>query len=185
MVPVVVRQRELDSLTENFEDTMTSLITITVRDRGATPRGMKRVFNNAQKEAWRDVAWRFHEQYRDKRFTSEHAAEAGYMKRKGELIPRNSKAFRQSYTGRKLRIHGHTNPLEFSGATRRALKWASVSSTSKGGKAAYAGARVFNYLPPRSKIRMGDEFRRITPREAIELGRYFDERLDLHFKNLG
>lgn len=161
---------------------MAKLVAITVRDRGATPRGMKRVFNNAQKAAWADVAWRFHEQYRDKRFTPEHAIEAGYSKRKGELIPRNSAAFRKSYTGRKLRMFGHTNPLQFSGTTRRAVKWASVSSTSKGGKAAYAGARVFNFLPPRSKIRMGEEFRRITQREAIELGKYFDERLDAHLK---
>jgi hypothetical protein len=163
---------------------VTSLVTIQVRERGSTPRGMKKAVNAAQKEAWADVAWRFHEQYRDKRFTPEHALEAGYLKRKGELIPRNTKAFRQSYTGRKLRIHKHTNPLMFSGDTKKAMKWASVSSTSKGGKAAYSGARAFNFLPPRSRIRMGDEFRRILPREAMELGRYFDERLDLHLKKL-
>lgn len=163
---------------------MTKLVTIVVRDRGATPRGMKRIFNNAKKEAWRDTAWRFHEEYRDKRFTPEHAAAAGYMKRKGELIPRGTKAFQRSYTGRKLRMWKHTNPLEFSGKTRRAVKWASVSSTSNGGKAAYSGARVFNFLPPRSKIRMGEEFRRITQQEAIELGQYFDERLDRRLKEL-
>jgi hypothetical protein len=161
---------------------MAKLITIQVRDRGATPRGMKRVFNAAQKEAWRDVAWEFHANYRDKRFTPEHAIAAGYTRRKGEMIPRDTKAFRQSYIGRKLRMFGHTNPLQFTGDTRRAVKFASVSSTSKGGKAAYSGARVFNFRPPRSKVRMAEEFRRITPQEAIELGKYFDERLDLRLK---
>lgn len=161
---------------------MAKLITIQVRDRGATPRGMKRVFNAAQKAAWRDVAWEFHSNYRDKRFTPEHAIAAGYTRRKGEMIPRDTKAFRQSYTGRKLRMFGHTNPLQFTGDTRRAVKWASVSSTSKGGKAAYSGARVFNFRPPRSKVRMGEEFRRITPQEAIELGKYFDQQLDARLK---
>lgn len=163
---------------------MTKIVAMQLRERGTTPRRMLKQVNAAKKEAWRDTAWRFHEQYRDKRFTPEHAAAAGYMKRKGELIPRGTKAFRNSYTGRKLRMWGHTNPLEFSGKTRRAVRSASVSSTSKGGKAAYSGARVFNFLPPKSKIRMGEEFRRITPQEAIELGQYFDERLDRRLKAL-
>lgn len=157
---------------------MAKLITIVVRERGATPRNMKRIFNAAKKGAWHDVALRFHTEYRDRRFTLEHAAEAGYAKRKGELIARDTKAFRQSYTGRKLRMFGHTRPLEFSGDTRRKVRSASISSTSNMGKAAYSGASKFNFKHPKSKIRMGEEFRRITRQEANELGEYFDKQLD-------
>ncbi len=156
------------------------LITIKVRERGNTPRNMRKAFNAASKLAWYDVAMRFHAEYRDARFTEEHAREAQYSHRKGELIPRGTKAFRQSYTGRKLRKFGHTRPLEFTGETRRRVRAASISSTSKGGKAAYVGASKFNFRHPKSKVRMAEEFRRITKREAKELGEYYDQRLDEH-----
>lgn len=155
-----------------------SLMTIKLRERGNTPRGMKRAFNAASKQAWYDTAVEFHQNYRDKRFTPEHAIEAGYMARKGERIPRGTKAFRQSYTGRKLRMKGHMNPLEFSGETRRKIRYASISSTSKGGKAAYSGASKFNLRHSKSKIRMSEEFRRITAKEAQALGEFYDRRLD-------
>ncbi len=155
-----------------------------IRERGNTPRGMKRAFGNASKAAWYLVAMLFHKEYRPKRFTHDHAVEAGYAKRKGELIPRGTKAFRNSYTGRKLRMFGHTNPLEFSGDTKRNVRAASISSTRTGGKAAYAGASKFNFRHPKSKIRMNEEFTRITAREAEELGRYYDQQLDLELAKL-
>ena len=165
---------------------MTALMTIKVRDRGNTPRGMKRAFNEASKLAWYDTAVEFHRNYRDKRFTVEHAREAGYAARKGELIPRGTKAFRQSYTGRKLRIHKHTNPLQFRahGGTRDAVKSATVSSSFRGGKAAYRGASVFNFRHPKSKIRMNEEVRRITAAESRELAEFYDSRLDVRLKEV-
>ena len=159
-------------------------VTMKLRDRGLTPRGMKRAFNAASKAAWYLVAKYFHEYYRKARFTEEHAREAGYAARKGELIPRGSKAFQRSYTGRKLRMKHHTRPLEFSGETKEAVKQASITSTSKGGKAAYAGASKFNFRHPKSKIRMSEEFSRITKREAQELGEYYDEQLDIKLAEL-
>jgi hypothetical protein len=160
---------------------------IRVRERGNTPRGMKRAFNNASKRAWLDTARYFHEHLRDKRFTPEHAREAGYYARKGQNLPRGSKQFKRSYYGRKLLSQrgggwGKANPLEWTGDTRRAIRSGSASSTSKGGKMAYAGARVFNYRPPKSQIRMNEEFRRITPDEAIELANYYDRQLDDYLK---
>lgn len=159
-------------------------IRVRIKDRGAVPRGMKKAFNAASKAAWRDTAEEFHRNYRDKRFTHDHAKEAGYAARKGELLPRDSRAFRNSYTGRKLQLHGHTRPLEFSGRTRKAVKFARISATSKAGKAAYAGASVFNFRPPKSRIRMSEEFRRITRREASELAVFYDRRLD-HYLSAG
>lgn len=165
---------------------MTALMAIKIRDRGNTPRGMKRAFNAASKEAWRDTAIEFHRNYRDKRFTEAHAREAGYGARKGELIPRGTKAFRQSYTGRKLRIHKHTNPLQFRahGGTRDAVKFATISASANGGKAAYRGASVFNFRHPKSRIRMNEEFRRITATESRELAEFYDARLDVRLKEV-
>lgn len=158
-------------------------ITARIRERGATPRGMRKAFNAAARAAWYATALFFHSVYRDRRFTEEHAREAGYARRKGELLTRGTKAFERSYTGRKLRLFGHTRPLEFSGRTRAQVRAASISSTSKMGKAAYPGASKFSFRHPKSKIRMQDEFRRITDREADELGQYFDEQLDQELKN--
>lgn len=154
---------------------------ITVRERGNAPRGMRKAFREAQKAAWLDTATEFDTAYRDKRFTVEHAREAGYAARKGELLPRDSKAFRRSYAGQKLRIKKHQRPLEFSGDTRKALRrGGKKSSTSTGGKVSYRGARRFNFRHPKSKIRMSEEFTRITRRETEELAQFFDRRLDFH-----
>lgn len=158
-------------------------LTITIRDRGPTPRKLAKAMTAAKRAAWLDVATRFHAEYRDRRFTHEHAREAGYTARKGELQARGSKAFRNSYTGQKLRIHRHTRPLEFSGDTRRAVRFARISSTTAIGRVAYSGAGKFNFRHPKSQIRMGEEFRRITRREAFELGEYFDLMLDRRLKD--
>lgn len=159
-------------------------VTATIRDRGTTPRGMRKAFNAAARVAWLATAMLFHSDYRDRRFSEAHAKEAGYGARKGELIPRGTRAFTRSYTGRKLRLFGHTRPLEFSGKTRNQMRSANISSTSNMGRAAYPGASKFSFRHPKSKIRMQDEFRRILPQEAEELGQYFDEQLDAELKKL-
>jgi hypothetical protein len=159
-------------------------LTATIRDRGTTPRGMRKAYSAASREAWFATAVQFHTVYRDRRFTNEHALEAGYGRRKGELLARGTKAFQRSYTGRKLRMFGHTRPLEFTGETRNKMRAASISSTRNMGRAAYPGASKFSFKHPKSKIRMHEEFRRILPREASELGEYYDEQLDAKLKQL-
>lgn len=159
------------------------MLKINVRERGTVPRKMKKVFNASKKEAWHDTAVEFHAEYRDRRFTEQHATAAGYTRRKGEGQAFGSKAWRASYTGKKHRMFGHTRPLEFSGESRRAARQVRVSSTSKGSRAAYAGLRKFNFRHPKSQIRMGEEFRRILPREADELAKHFDRALDQHLKD--
>lgn len=153
-------------------------LTANVRDRGKTPRGLKRAHGNAAKEAWYLTALQFHRYYRAKRFTEAHARAAGYARRKGELMPRGTKAFDRSYTGRKLKMKGHTLPLVWSGETRDAVKFANITSTRTMGRAAYAGAKKLNYRHPKSKIRMNEEFKLIIPSEATELGEYFDTEYD-------
>lgn len=143
---------------------------------------MAKVFNVSKKEAWYQNALYFHQHMRDDRFTEAHAKEAGYAARKGEQMAQGTKAFRASYTGRKLKRFGHTRPLEYSGESRRNVRMASISSTSKGGKASYRGAAKFNFRHPKSKIRMNEEFTRLTQTEAEILGYVYDGDLNQALK---
>ncbi|MEM8910825.1 MAG: hypothetical protein AAGC97_03580 [Planctomycetota bacterium] len=157
---------------------------IAVRQREPVGRRLKSAYNKASKEAWRRTGEYFHEHLRDERFTPEHAAKAGYSRRKGEGLPRGSRAFARSYYGRKLRSdagggRGKANPLVFSGDTRRNVATQyRVSSTSKGARVTYRGARVLNFKHPKSRIRMTDEFRRLLPDEVTTLARVYDDALD-------
>lgn len=157
-------------------------LAISVRDRGPVPRGMKRAFNAASKLAWHDVGVYFHEHLREKRFTEEHARAVGYTRRRGELLPRGTKAFRNSYTGRKLQRFGHTRPLELTGDTRRAMRTATLAATGNGVKVRYPGAQAFNFRNPKSQVRMNEEFRRLTHEETMLLGDVYDRRLDEYLK---
>lgn len=158
---------------------------ITVRERGPVPRGMRKAFNAASKRAWADVGVYFHEHLREARFTEEHARAVGYTRRRGEAMPRGTKAFRRSYTGRKLQRFGHTRPLEFTGDTRRAMRTATLAPTSKGVKVRYPGARAFNFRHPQSQVRMNEEFRRLTHAETMLLAEVYDRQLDLYLNEAG
>lgn len=137
-----------------------------VKDRGPTPRGMRKIMNAASKESWFDTAVYFHATMSDRRFTQAHASAAGYK-------PRS-----RAYVRRKLKTFGHTYPLEFTGETRRLVRIANITSTSKGASARYAGARKFNFRNPKSQINMVEEFTRVLPSEAQELTEVFDRGLD-------
>lgn len=157
---------------------------IQIRERGNVPRNMKKAFNLASKSSWAGTAKHFHANFRDKRFTPEHAVAAGYEARQGQKLPPDSKAFRKSYYGIKLRSSrlgggaGKANPLVKSGETRKAVRQAAISSTSKRGRAAYSGARVFNRRSKSTRIRMDQEFRRLTNPEIQELAKVYDDQLD-------
>jgi len=151
---------------------------ITIKERGPTPRGMKRAYNNHSKAAWQSTGMLFHREMRDKRFTRAHGREAGYQKRQGEEPGLTRAEFFRSYTGRKLRKHSHMRPLEFSGETRRAIRTASISATSKGSRVRYPGARKFNFRRTSAAPKMADEFRKLLPDEIQKLAAHYDETLD-------
>lgn len=138
-----------------------------IKDRGSTPRGMRKVMRAFQKNAWFETAFHFHATMVSARFTHKHAAAAGYRERS------------KQYTRRKFRIYRHTYPLVFTGRTERRVKAEpNITSTSNGGRVAYRGANTLNFgarpgMPP-----MVEEFVKILPREADELARRFDESLD-------
>lgn len=167
---------------------------IKVRERGATPRGIKRKHKEWSKEAWEAAGRYFHENLRDKRFTVEHGRKAGYAKRKGEELGTTGKAFWQSYTGRKLTKYHHRRPLEFSGEVRSKVRTARIVATgtgylaagsympggaTKGGgvKVRYPGASKLNWKG-KSKINMANEFRRVLPEEARKIAEVYDDAYD-------
>lgn len=166
---------------------------INIIERGATPRGFKRAFGNASKEAWVAAGKLFHAEMRDDRFSVAHGRRAGYKPRQGEQSGLRGKAFWNSYTGRKLKQWHHRRPLEWSGETRRAVRSANISSTatkykkdgSSGGgvKVAYPGARKFNFRGRGSQINMAEEFRKVLPDEAVRIAGRYDDRLDFLLKN--
>ena len=160
------------------------LSAIKVTERGTVPRKLRKAMNAATKEAWADTGKEFHTEFRDKRFTPEHAREAKYYKRRGEKLPEGSKGWKRSYYGIKYRSakmgggRNRADPLVKSGETRSLVRSASISSTSKGVKVRYAGARKLNYRNPKSRIRMNEEFVRITDKEEKSLANSFDEKLN-------
>ncbi|QDT07995.1 hypothetical protein K227x_64250 [Rubripirellula lacrimiformis] len=150
---------------------------IQIRQRGPTPRGMRRIWGNASKEAYAAAAQFFDDHLRDRRFTEAHARAAGYKKRKGEN--QTGRARRRSYTGRKEREFKHNRPLEFTGKTRKALESGGrISSTKNRARVRYPQARKFSYRHPKSQIRMQEEFRTLLPEEEVQLGQVYDRRLD-------
>lgn len=152
---------------------------IRIRERGAAPRGMRKVWNAASKVSFLESAQFFDAHLRDRRFTVAHAQAAGYTKRKGEGLPRDSKAFRRSYAGQKERRYKHNRPLEKSGDTRDKLRTGGRrTATRDKARISYSQASVFNYRHPQSMVRMSDEFRRILPEENEQLAEKYDSRLD-------
>jgi hypothetical protein len=155
---------------------MPILVKALIVEKRKTPRLLLKQHNANARTSYKELGAIFLRDLVDVRFTTEHAREAGYKHRKGELIPFGSKPFNRSYTGRKFNQFGHMRPLEFSGETRQGIKvGARGQESSKGVRVIFPGARKFNLRHPKSQINMADEFRTVTQREAELLGKKFDE----------
>jgi len=155
---------------------------IVVKERGATPRNLRKAYTAGSKTSWATAGKWYHANRRDLRFTTSHARKAGYAPRRGEEPGLSQREFWSSYTGIKQRKWGHRRPLEFSGETRRLVRAVSVSSTSKSVRLGYAGARKFNFRNPHSQVQMADEFRRLTPDEPALIGKQYDIALDAELR---
>ncbi|QDV87177.1 hypothetical protein [Planctomycetes bacterium TBK1r] len=139
----------------------------------------------AATNAYRKMGDTFHERLKDRRFTEKHAKEAGYLPRAGESFDRASKEFKQSYLGRKLKLKGHTRPLEFSGKTRQSTETHRVDAVSgiltdgDGGEVQvkYPQARGLNRKSKFTDINMRDEFLRTTKAERKTLADVFEKAL--------
>jgi hypothetical protein len=154
---------------------------ITMRERGATPKLAAREANNINRDAAAEVALTWHDRYVRKHFTNAGATEYRYTPRAGERG--SGKAFRKSYTGKKLLSKGHTRPLVFSGESyvRVLGSRTNITSTARRGEAQARlrmNAPALNFKNPRSSIDMRDELTRVSDPEQDELtivGREYQE----------
>jgi hypothetical protein len=138
-----------------------------IKERGATPRKLKAATTQATRVSWEETGLHFHSEMSDARFSHKHASLAGFAKRT------------KKYESTKLKKFGHTNPLEFSGETRRRVRTANITATSKGVSVRYSVGKL-NFRNPKARvpINMADEFRRVTQPEATTLVGVFDRALD-------
>lgn len=137
-------------------------------------RTLRSQYQAASDPAWIEVGKLFFTEYTDKRFTPEHAREAGYSRRTAE------------YEKRKRLQFGHNNPLQKTGDTRTGAKRLGKIK-SRGGTGqignqggvsiTYPGVRILNFQP-----RLREEFVRITAREATELGKYWESQFKPRFE---
>jgi len=156
-----------------------------IRERQPMAKGLRRAFNEKSELAWEHTGKFFHDNLRDKRFTPEHAEAAGYYKRKGEAQAPGSKSFKRSYHGKKFYSpnrgggRNQANPLEDSGETRSLVRTNfRIEATRNKVLIAYPGARKLNFRNPKSRIRMNEEFKRLTDAELKLLARVYDAELD-------
>lgn len=124
-------------------------------------------------DAWSRVGHFWHRELLDKHFTNAASTEYGYTARQGESGRPGKRGFHRSYTGRKLRLKGHTRPLEYTGKSKERAKGMArvVVRQGKG----WTEARVvmnspgFNRRYSGSPINMRAELTTISQREVAQL----------------
>jgi len=146
---------------------------IALHKSGPVPSVLKRELNNCHRDA---MAWagRFWDQeYREGHFANAATRKYDYAPRQGEP-GRTVRNFKRSYTGKKLRLHGHTRPLEFSGESRRRTRNPRIVATAKKGEAkvrVVMNSPGLNRRYAGSSIDMRAELTRVIPVEGEAIGR--------------
>jgi hypothetical protein len=149
---------------------------IVITKSGPTPGILAKQRGRIQKACFYKIGVHWHRHYRPKHFTREASSIYGgvYKPRRGESGNEHPRGFRRSYTGRKLRRFGHTNPLVFTGESRRLAKIQDVRATSKGNRVVYH-ARKLNFKNRHSQINMREEATVVRESEATKLIEVFDD----------
>ncbi len=128
----------------------------------------KRQLQRATKETLEQMGRRWHDLYLPEHFKESAYSRYGYYKRKGMGLDPSGRAFRRSYTGRKLRQQHHERPLVFSGEGQ-SLALGPVRIRATGKQARVVLPSKFNLRNPKSRISMREEITKIIPAEAQDL----------------
>ena len=143
-------------------------VALNVKRKG-DPNALLKEFQDIKKPAYQDLGVHFHQVNLPRRFTWAGGRMLGYAMR----VPR--------YTKRKEKEKGHFDPLRWSDTSRRlALSIQDVRVDDKKNKTELRivlHARGLNRRNPKSKIRMNEEVRRISPREYGPLTRVLDNSI--------
>lgn len=162
--------------------------TIRIIQTGATPELTMKEWSKCTEAAWRAAGKFWHEELREKHFTKAGAQEYGYAPRKGEGL--SGKAFWRSYTGRKLRMFGHTKPLVWSGRGEAGTRRQDIKP-GRDGNQPYSWvvitlhSPVFNFRNPKSNVDMRKELRTVSDRETIQIGLVYQRALVAAINSLG
>lgn len=157
---------------------------VTKFERGATPGVLVREFDRMAKVAYREAMEVDKNEILPQLFTKRGAAKRGVRRRQASNLPRSSRRFRSSHTGRKLSAFGHVDPLVFTGQLRsEVLGSAKVTSTSKKGTLWFRGGKVL-FRPPIPGVETyGDELVRRTESDLRKVAGAFDRAMQRQITN--
>lgn len=131
------------------------------------PQGMRRAFNQAIREALQQVGEEWLEAMLPEHFTHRGASEYGYAKRGSK------------YERRKLRKHGHTYPLVWTGTLKEEMaRNARVRATSRSVRITMQGPRYMNYRPQGHLLTLSEEARLVSRRDREQLERLAAEAFE-------
>jgi hypothetical protein len=147
-----------------------------IETTGAVPGLLARQLGRVKAAAFAAIGKYWHENFRRKHFTEAGAAEYGYTPRRGEQAGLGGK-FWQTYTGRKLRKHGHKMPLVWTGRSKMATEVQDVRSTRNGARVVLH-APALNFRNKHSNVNMRLEMTTISEAEARTLGEVFKESFE-------
>ena len=153
-----------------------TVIGFILRYSGSVPRAMRKEFRKVTRKAWMSAGIWWHSQIRPKHFTPAGAREYGYTPRQGERMS-TGRRFPRTYTGRKVREHGHRNPLMFTGQSRLFTRLRDVRATSKGVRVVMRAGNL-RLRPPGGKIDMADELTRFSRADERAVGRVFQQTMN-------
>jgi hypothetical protein len=152
-----------------------------------SPNLTQRGLNDLVREAWKATGLYWWQHFLPKHFTHEGAQEYGYLPRSGEAGTPGASHFWTSYSGRKQKKFGHTDPLVLSGELRReSQSHVKIDATASSGRSecrvVFSGPQYANYLSPHGAaarpqgmaINIREELTHISEAEALELTKIHD-----------
>lgn len=152
------------------------ILAVTIRERGATPRHLRKAMTAAKRKGWLAAGVWWHTECRPKHFTRKAYQIYGYTPRMGEGGTA-TKIFKRSYTGRKLKKFGHTNPMVWSGVSERLTRARDVRATAKGVRIVM-NAPALNFRPKGGRINLRAELQTLTHSEVMHAARIIDSVID-------
>ena len=149
------------------------MYSIRIEHHGPVPGSLnlrQREWNALVREAWRQVGVMWHREIMRKHFSRQAYAEYDYAPRQGESGRPDPRGFRRSYTGQKLKMMGHTNPMVYTGESQRRAQSArihAVATRNRSGVDVILNTPALNFGRGK-RVDMPVEMKRFSPRDAID-----------------
>jgi hypothetical protein len=153
---------------------MVEISGLAIKYEGPVPGSVNlraRTWRRLQKWCWQETGRYWHEHFREKHFTHRGATEYGYTKRDPE------------YERRKFHEHGHTYPLVLTGESKERTEREDVRATFRKVRVVLH-APTLSFIPAGSEVKMSEEIRTISEREAKELTKVWDTRMERQLRRI-